>query len=49
MGKQGEDELKDIVENSFRDLPEGAEIDAETVQKLKENIMKYVVHQLHIQ
>lgn len=49
MGKQGEDELKDIVEYSFRDLPEGAEIDAETVQKLKENIMKYVVHQLHIQ
>ena len=46
--KQQDDELKDIVEHSFRNLPEGAEIDEETIKKLEENIKKFAAHQLHV-
>lgn len=46
--KHGDDEQKDIVDYSFHDLPEGAEIDEKAIKKLKENITKYAMHYLQI-
>lgn len=46
--KQGCDETTEIVKQAFSALPEGAQIDEATIDKLRAGLMKYAKHQLNI-
>lgn len=46
--KQEMEERVDIIQNAFTDLPEGAQIDDETIKKLEDGLMKHIKHLLRI-